>query len=185
MAEKKSEKKVEKTENTYNIPLRKRVRIVPRYKKTNKAVKTVKEFVAKHMRVTNRDLNLIKIDRYLNDFLWQRGIKNPPHHVSVKAIKEGDFVRVELLKMPLNLENKKKRLDKRLALAQTKKKPAIKKEESKENPIPEEEVERKEKKAAVKEEGKALEKQEHKQNKNTTKLNAKQPKHPVRQALAK
>jgi len=54
MAEEKT--KTNKIEREYVIPLREKVRVVPRYKKTNKAVKTVKEFLAKHMRIYDRDL---------------------------------------------------------------------------------------------------------------------------------
>ena len=113
MAEKKPEPKTEKVERIYTIPLREKCRVVPRYKKTNKAVKTIKEFIAKHMKVQDRDLNKVKIDGYLNEVVWFRGIKKPPIKVKVKAIKEGDIVRVELAEMPKNLEFKKARLDKR------------------------------------------------------------------------
>ena len=59
---KKVEEKKPTLEREYIIPLRAKCRVVPRYKKTNKAVKTVKEFLAKHMKVENRDLNKIKLD---------------------------------------------------------------------------------------------------------------------------
>ncbi|MEK6817555.1 MAG: 50S ribosomal protein L31e, partial [Nanoarchaeota archaeon] len=45
------EKKQNIIEREYTIPLREKVRSVPRYKKTNKAVRTIKEFLAKHMKV--------------------------------------------------------------------------------------------------------------------------------------
>ena len=67
-------------------PLRKKIRVSPRYKKTNKAIKIVKEFLARHMKIRDRDLKKIKLDTYLNEFLWSRGIRNPPHKIRVKAI---------------------------------------------------------------------------------------------------
>jgi len=75
MAEKKVEKKKESIEREYVIPLREKCRNVARYKKTPKAVKTVKEFLVRHMKIRDGDLNKIKIDTYLNEQLWIRGIK--------------------------------------------------------------------------------------------------------------
>jgi ribosomal protein L31E len=102
-----------KIEREYVIPLREKCRPVPRYKKTSKAIKTIKEFLARHMKVYDRDLNKIKMDIHLNEFLWSRGIKNPPHSVKVRAIKTGDIVNVELVQMPQSLAFKKARLQKR------------------------------------------------------------------------
>src|SRR3989338_6359459 len=111
MAEKKTETK--KIERDYIIPLREKCRHVPRYKKTNKAVKTVREFLIRHMKIYDRDLNKIKIDRYLNEYLWFRGIRKPPYKIKVKAIKEGEVVKVELAEMPDKLKFKKAREEKR------------------------------------------------------------------------
>ncbi len=71
----KMEKKQTPAEKEYTISLREKVRSVPRYKKTNKAVRTIKEFLVRHMKIYNRDLNKIKIDKsrsgnfyFLNNF---------------------------------------------------------------------------------------------------------------------
>ena len=112
-----AKEKILKVEKEFIIPLREKCRLVARYKKTNKAVKSVKEFIVKHMKIYDRDLKKIKIDRFLNEYLWFRGIKNPPHKVKVKAIKEGDLVRVELAEMPDNLKFKKAREEKREKIA--------------------------------------------------------------------
>ena len=45
----KTEIKTEKIEREYIIPLRRRWKIVPRYKRTKKAVKAVKEFLVRNM----------------------------------------------------------------------------------------------------------------------------------------
>jgi len=170
--EKKEEKKVEAPKKeegkVYVIPLREKCRVVPRYKKTNKAIKSVKEFLARHMKVRDRDLNKVRLDSYLNEFLWARGIKNPPHKVKVRAIKEGDLVRVELVDFPKKLANKKaqaEKLDKAAKDVVKKKKAEEKKEEKPE----EKKEEEKEKKAAVVEAGAEMEKAAAKQMKHTAK----------------
>lgn len=166
MADKKIEKK-EIIEREYVIPLREKCRVVPRYKKTNKAVKTIKEFLVRHMKVYDRDLNKIKLDTYLNEFLWGRGIKNPPHKVKVKAIKEGEIVRVELLEAPEKLKFKKAKLEKREKKAEE----SVKKKPTKEEKVeekPEEKKEEEEKKAAVVEAGKEQAEMQHKKQKHQT-----------------
>ena len=52
-----------KIEREYVIPLREKCRVSPRYKKTPKAIRVIKEFIIRHMKVYDRDLNKIKIDR--------------------------------------------------------------------------------------------------------------------------
>ena len=177
---KKTEIKIEKIEREYIIPLREKVRVVPRYKKTNKAVKTIKEFLVRHMKVRDRDLSKIKIDRYLNEFLWFRGIRKPPHKVKVKAVKEGSLVRVELADMPDKLKFKKSKeekiLQKAKAVLEGKKKMMEKAKEDVQKPSKEEikteeekKEEEKEKKSAVVEAGKEIGKAAAKQTKHATK----------------
>ncbi|MEJ2267785.1 MAG: hypothetical protein P8X70_01780, partial [Nanoarchaeota archaeon] len=154
-------------------------------KKANKAIKTIKEFLVKHMKIYDRDLKKIKVDKFLNEFVWFRGIRNPPHKVKVKAIKEGEIVRVELAEMPDKLKFKKVREEKRdkkaLEIVEKKKtmmqkakeqmqKPTEKKSEEKS----EEKKEENEKKSAVVEEGKKIEKTKAKEMKHIAK--AKSPK---------
>ena len=57
------------------------------------------------MKIRDRDLKKIKIDMYLNETLWFRGIRNPPARIRVRAIRKGDLVRVELVEM-VEKENK-------------------------------------------------------------------------------
>ncbi|MBN1386150.1 60S ribosomal protein L31 [Candidatus Woesearchaeota archaeon] len=84
-------------EREYNIPLRKEFLKVQRYKRTNKAVKAVKEFISKHMKSDD-----VRIGKHLNMKLWEHGIKNPPHHVKVLAKKDDEgIVRVELVGAPV------------------------------------------------------------------------------------
>jgi large subunit ribosomal protein L31e len=185
-AEKKAPvKEVKKTDakkdegKEFVIPLREKCRVVPRYKKTNKAVKTVKEYLVRHMKIRDRDLRKIRISKYLNEFLWGRGIKNPPHKVKVKALKEGDIVRVELVDFPKKLELKRAReekVDRVAAEAAKKKKEAAKpKQEKKPEESEEKKTEEKEKKEAVVEAGKEMEKQMAKAAKHTAKGSQKAP----------
>lgn len=102
----------EKFEREYNIPLREKTKFAPRYKKTKKAIRTVKEFLVKHMKIRDRDLRKIKIDKYLNEAMWSRGIRHPPHHIKVKATFENGIVRAELVEYPQNLKFKKLREEK-------------------------------------------------------------------------
>lgn len=80
-------------ERTYNVPLRSGFRNTAKYKKTKKAITTLKEFLSRHMKSDK-----ILIGKNLNQYLWKNGIKNPPHHVKITAIKEDDgTVKAELL----------------------------------------------------------------------------------------
>src|SRR3989339_510607 len=115
-------KETPELERIYIIPLREKCRSVPRYKKTNKAVKTIKEFIARHMKVQNRDLEKIKIDKILNEAVWFRGIRNPPHKIKVKATKIGDIVKVELAELSDKYKFKIARLEKREKIAEAKQK---------------------------------------------------------------
>jgi len=76
-----------KTERTYNVPLRKGFSKAPRYKKTKKAVITLREFLVRHMKCKPED---IKLGKHLNEKLWERGYRHPPHHIKITVIKEDD-----------------------------------------------------------------------------------------------
>ena len=191
-----AEKKQEKTEQEYTIPLRGKFKHVARYKKTPKAIKSVKEFLARHMKIYDRDLNKIKLEREVNEFLWARGIKNPPHKIKVKAIKNGDIVNVELVDLPNKLKFKKLREEKqeKKALEIKEKKKSMmekaketmqgkKEDENKDGVANKKEVQ--EKKKAVEEAGEKQEKDLAKQQKHMVKEKSKQPKRPVRQAMKK
>jgi large subunit ribosomal protein L31e len=185
---KKTETKTEKLEREYVIPLRNKWKRVPRYKRANKAIKAIKEFVAKHMKIRDRDLKKIKVDKYLNEEVWFRGIKKPPARIKVKAVKEGEIVTVELFEMHKNLKFKKAREEKRekksIEIAEGKAKKEEKPEEKVEEKTEEKKEEEKEKKAAVVEAGQKMEKESAKKVKHQTKQ-SKQPKRQQRKTLAK
>lgn len=196
---KKQEITEEKIEREYIIPLREKGRSVPRYKKTPKAVKTIKEFLAKHMKIYDRDLNKIKIDKHLNEVLWKRGIKNPVHKIKVKAIKKGDEVKVELIELPEKIKFKKVRadkieskakelLEKKKSMMQKAKEGLQKKPEESEKTLEdslEQKKEEKEKAKAGAEAGEKMKKAQAKTAKHQVGGKTKQPKHQVRKALAK
>ncbi|MBU2104242.1 MAG: 50S ribosomal protein L31e [Nanoarchaeota archaeon] len=192
---KKQEIKTEKIEREYVIPLRAEWRKVPRYKRAAKAIKAIKEFLARHMKIYDRDLNKIKIDGYLNEFVWFRGIKKPPAKIKVKVIKEDDIVKVELAELPDKLKFKKIREEKRETKAkesvekkktfmQKLKEPGEKKPETEAQKEEDKKIES-EKKTAVVEEGQKFEKAKAKEIKHQEGGKIKQPKRQKRVALAK
>jgi large subunit ribosomal protein L31e len=114
MAEEKAkpEEKIE-LQREYIVPLRQGFLKVPCYKKANKAVKTLKEFLAKHMHVEKRDTRKVKLDKIVNEELWYRGIKNPLHKIKVRATKKGGIVYVELAEIPEYVKFKMQRIENR------------------------------------------------------------------------
>jgi len=71
----------ETKEIVYTIPLRK-AKKKERNKRANAAIKIVKEFLQRHMKVDK-----VKIDNKINEFIWERGMHKIPSKVKVKAIK--------------------------------------------------------------------------------------------------
>lgn len=191
-----AEAKSEKIEREYVIPLREQTRKVPRYKKTNKAVRTVKEFLAKHMKIRDRDLDKIKIDKYLNEAMWHRGIRNPPHKIKVKVVKEDGIVYAELAEMPVSLKFKKQREEKTNKSAKEaveKKKTLMEKakeamkpgEKSAGEETSEKKEETKEKEKASAQATQQMEKETARQTKHETKMKPTESKHQRRMALQK
>jgi len=122
MAEIKSEKKIERE---YVIPLRRFWQNVPDYERSRKAVKTIKKFIAKHMKIYDRDLDKIKLDVHMNNEVWFRGRASPPSKIKVRAIKENGIVKVELADMPEFLKFHKARVEKRHQKAEKSVAPAV------------------------------------------------------------
>ncbi|MBU2562749.1 MAG: 50S ribosomal protein L31e [Nanoarchaeota archaeon] len=185
MAKKSPAKTEEKLEREYVIPLRKKTKIAVRYKKTPKAIKTIKEFLVRHMKIRDRDLSKIKIDKSLNEIVWFRGIKKPPARIKVRAVKEGEIVRVYAVEAPERIKFKELREEKREKKAvetASKKKLPVKTEEKQ---TEQEKKEEKEKVKAGAEISKQIEKAAAKQTKQQVGGKTKQPKRQIRKALAK
>ncbi len=78
-------------ESIYTVNFRK-AWITPEYKRTNRVIGILREFAIRHMKTDD-----IKIDQYLNRYLWQRGKRNPPRKIRVRMTKdETDTVVVSL-----------------------------------------------------------------------------------------
>lgn len=193
----KQETKTEKIEREYIIPLRREFHKVTRHKRSNKAISAIKKFLVRHMKIRDRDTSKIRIDRYLNEEIWHRGIKNPPARIKVKAIKEGDIVRVELFEMHEKLKFKKAReekVDKKgTEVAKKKKEAKAEETESTEEKTKEEikedteqkKEEQKEKEGATEQAMEDIAKQTAKVSKHESVSKVRQPKHQFRQALQK
>ncbi len=87
-------------EREYVIPLRRAWLQAPLYERSGKAIKAIKKFIAKHMKIPDRDTANVKLDIYFNNDLWFRGRANPPARIKVKARKEGDIVQVSFADTP-------------------------------------------------------------------------------------
>jgi large subunit ribosomal protein L31e len=71
-------------ERVYNVPLRHEWLKAPKYKRAKKAMTALRAFIAKHMKVELED---VKIGKYVNFLIWERGMMSPPHHVKVNVKK--------------------------------------------------------------------------------------------------
>lgn len=139
-------------EREYIINLRREIMKAPRYRRTPKAIKAIKQFIAKHMRVPDKDLDKVKLSKWLNQEMWHRGIQNPPTKIKVKAKKDGEKVIVDLVDIP---EKVKFQIAREEKLKQHAEKIKEKKKDEKEvvekHVTEEQKIEEKEKEQAVKE----------------------------------
>lgn len=76
-------------ERIYTIPLRAAYYTAPRPKRANRAVREIKDFLARHMKSESEK---IWIDNPVNEAIWARGIQKPPRRIRVKAIRFDDGV---------------------------------------------------------------------------------------------
>lgn len=168
MAEKVKEDKIV-LEREYIVPLRRKFAHTPQYKRTPKAIRALKIFIAKHMKVDSRDTDKVKLDKYVNEELWFKGIRKPLAKIKVKAKKfESGIVTVELAEIPQFLKWKIDR-EKRKAEESEKGKPVEKEqktEEEKKEETTEEKKEKEEKNESVREAGMAAAEQKHRETKH-------------------
>jgi large subunit ribosomal protein L31e len=168
-------------EREYIVPLRKEWLKVPEYKRASKAIKALKQFIAKHMKLYDTDLRKVKIDQLLNNEIRFRGMRKPPAKIKVKAIKlDNDTIRVELVDLPVHVKFKKAREDKKKTEVEKKvkeiksKPPVEEKSEEKDKEKPKEDKEEKKEKPKESKEGvtegaKPLAKEERKETKQAHK----------------
>jgi large subunit ribosomal protein L31e len=88
-----AEEKKAVSEQIYTIPLRV-VKEYPAWKRSNKAIKVIREYLSKHMKV---DEEKIKISAGVNETVWEHGIRNPPAQIRVKAVRSEDGVTAEVV----------------------------------------------------------------------------------------
>lgn len=81
-------------ERIYTIPLR-RAWISPRKKRTPRAVRLVKSFIQRHMKIQTgaktgeeEEEERLVISNEVNERLWNRGIEKPPRNIRVRAVKD-------------------------------------------------------------------------------------------------
>lgn len=77
------------TERVYTIPIRKATKRVPRPKRGKRAIKAVREHVARHMKADEDD---VWIDNPINELVWGQGNEKPPARLRVRAIRFEDGV---------------------------------------------------------------------------------------------
>ncbi|MEM0089349.1 MAG: 50S ribosomal protein L31e [Archaeoglobaceae archaeon] len=81
-------------ERVYSIRLRQKLVHYPRWLRSKKSVKYLRNFLSRHMKVPPEN---VKFSEKLNEFLWSRGAKWAPARLRVRAVKFDDgIVEVEL-----------------------------------------------------------------------------------------
>lgn len=71
-------------ERIYIVPLAK-ARKGPRNKRTNKAIKYLREYIARHFKPES-----LVITQEVNERIWQHGIQKPPRKLKIRATKNID-----------------------------------------------------------------------------------------------
>lgn len=175
--------KTEALEREYIIPLRSEWRKTASYRRAGIAIRTIKRFIARHMRVPEHDVDKVKLDMYLNNEIFFRGKHKPPAKIKVRAVKDGEFVRVSLAEMPEQLKFAQMKHEKRHKAA-TKSDKVKMDEKQVEEKTAEEKKDESEKEKAVADQRALQAKQEAKAEKHSIKPE-KQKTYPTRMALQK
>jgi len=97
--EKEEKKEIEEEiveEKFYTIPLQ-RAWISPRKKRAPRAMRILKSFVMKHMKLRTEaegeeEAERLVISDEVNERLWGRGIEKPPRKIRVRAVKDKEGV---------------------------------------------------------------------------------------------
>ena len=71
-------------ERIYTVPL-KEAWNAQRYRRSERAVMVLKAFAVRHMKAKE-----VSIDTSVNEAIWARGIKSPPHKIRVKMTKDDE-----------------------------------------------------------------------------------------------
>lgn len=70
-------------EKVYTVPLRHVWVVTPRGKRAPRAVRDVREFVARHMKAEE-----VAMSNEVNEAIWARSINKPPRKITVRAVKD-------------------------------------------------------------------------------------------------
>jgi large subunit ribosomal protein L31e len=74
-------------ERIYTVPLRKAYWTGSRLRRSNRAVRILKEFVERHMKPDE-----LLIQPEVNERIWARGIQKPPRRIRIRATKNSESV---------------------------------------------------------------------------------------------
>ncbi len=144
-------------EKIYTIRLMK-AKMAPRTKKARKAIKIIKDYLAKHTKIEN-----VRIDSSLNEAVWDRGLKKIPSKIRVKAVKREEEIWAYTPEAEIKIEEKKKEKaeEKKVVEEKTEKEGEEVTEETpeEEKEVEEKEEEPEEKAEEVTEEAKEIEKE--------------------------
>ncbi|MCD6402707.1 MAG: 50S ribosomal protein L31e [Candidatus Aenigmarchaeota archaeon] len=80
-------------ERIYTINLRKDYIKVARWRRANRAMRFIKEYIKRHMKVEE-----VKIGKELNEYIWYRSREKPPGRVRVIVTKEDKVAKVDLFR---------------------------------------------------------------------------------------
>jgi len=89
-------------EKIFTIPLRKEFLRAPKWKRSKRSVKSVKDFLKRHMKVIE-----VKLNAELNEALWENGARNPPSRVKVHALVKDEVAWANLADIAIAVPEKK------------------------------------------------------------------------------
>jgi len=109
----KGKKKTEKIEREFTIGLQKTYDI-PKPRRANKAMATLKDFAYKHFRTKRKD---VLISNQVNETIWEKGRENPPRKIEVKIVftegKANIFLKKEKVKIQKEEKKEEKKAEKK------------------------------------------------------------------------
>ena len=76
-------------ERVYSIRLKHKMKRYPRWLRAKKAMRYIRMFLSRHMKV---EPDKIKIDKSINEKVWERGAQKPPSKIRIRAVKFEDGV---------------------------------------------------------------------------------------------
>jgi large subunit ribosomal protein L31e len=80
-------------ERVYVIPLR-AVKQVPKWRRSKRAISEIRQYLARHL---SAEEDKVRLDRSINERIWQKGSSDPPNKIVVRAMKfEDGIVEAEL-----------------------------------------------------------------------------------------